>query len=145
MLEPGDLAPDFSLPDQTGATRTLDDLLAGGRLVLYFYPADFSPVCTKQACTLRDEHERLIGEGTRVAGVSTQSRGTHARFAEKFRLPFPILADTDKSVCRAYGVLGPLGLWTNRVSYLIGPDRRVIDRVRSGLLLGKHRALLRTA
>lgn len=145
MLDPGELAPSFSLPDQTGATRTLDDLLAGGRLVLYFYPADFSPVCTKQACTLRDEHDRLIGKGTRVAGVSSQSQGTHARFAEKFRLPFPVLADTDKTVSRAYGALGPLGLWTNRVSYLIGPDRRVIDRVRSGLFLGKHRELFRTA
>lgn len=138
MLQTGDTAPDFALNDQSGTPRTLGDLIAGGRLVLYFYPADFSPVCTKQACTLRDEHDRLVGAGTRVAGVSTGSVGTHAKFAKVFGLPFPVLADPDKAVCRAYGVLGPLGLWTNRISYLIGPDRKVIDAVRSGLFLGKH-------
>jgi peroxiredoxin Q/BCP len=141
MLQPGETAPDFTLPDQTGADRSLGDLLGTGRLVLYFYPADFSPVCTRQACQFRDEHDRLIGSGTRVAGVSAQSAATHARFADRFRLPFPILADPRKEVCRAYGVLGPLGLWTNRVSYLIGPDRRILDAVRSGLMLGRHRRI----
>jgi peroxiredoxin Q/BCP len=138
MLQPGDPAPDFTLPDQSGTPRSLDGLLGGERLVLYFYPADFSPVCTRQACTLRDEHDRLLGAGTRVAGVSSGSVGTHAKFARVFGLPFPVLADADKAVCRAYGALGPLGLWTNRVSYLIGPDRKVVDAVRSGLFLGKH-------
>lgn len=142
MLKPGDTAPDFSLPDQTGTLRTLGELVGAGRLVLYFYPADFSPVCTRQACTVRDEHERLVGSGTRVAGVSTGGVGTHAKFAKVFALPFPVLADTDKAVCRAYGVLGPMGLWTNRVSYLIGPDRVVLDAVRSGLLLGRHWKLM---
>lgn len=143
MLKVGETAPDFNLPDQTGRARTLEDLLGDGRLLLYFYPADFSPVCTKQACTLRDEHDRLLDDGTRVAGISTQSVGTHSRFAARFDLPFPVLADPDKSVCRAYGVLGPLGLWTNRVSYLIGPDRKILDSVRSGLFLGKHWELIR--
>lgn len=142
MLGIGDSAPDFALQDQTGTTRTLDDLLSGGRLLLYFYPADFSPVCTRQACTLRDEHDRLVAEGTSIAGVSTQSRSTHARFATKFGLSFPVLADENKSVCRAYEALGPFGLWTNRVSYLIGPDRAVLDRARSGLFLKKHRHLI---
>lgn len=142
MLQPGETAPDFSLPDQTGEIRSLDALIGGGQLVLYFYPADFSPVCTKQACTLRDQHDRLIEEGTRVAGISAQSVGTHARFASRFKLPFPVLADPDKSVCRAYGVLGPMGLWTNRVSYLIGADHKIIDAVRSGFMLGKHWKLL---
>ncbi|MCC5823413.1 MAG: peroxiredoxin [Phycisphaerales bacterium] len=143
MLKVGETAPDFNLPDQTGRARTLEDLLGDGRLLLYFYPADFSPVCTKQACTLRDEHDRLLDDGTRVAGISTQSVGTHSRFAARFDLPFPVLADPDKSVCRAYGVLGPLGMWTNRVSYLIGPDRKILDSVRSGLFLGKHWELIR--
>lgn len=138
MLQPGDTAPEFTLPDQSGTVRTLDGLLGGTRLVLYFYPADFSPVCTKQACTLRDEHDRLLGAGTRVAGISTGSVTTHAKFAKAFGLPYPVLADPDKAVCRAYGVLGPMGLWTNRVSYLIGPDRTILDAVRSGLRLGKH-------
>jgi thioredoxin-dependent peroxiredoxin len=142
MLKPGEIAPDFTLQDQTAAPRTLDSLLEGGRLVLYFYPADFSPVCTKQACTIRDEHSRLISDGTRIAGVSTGSMATHAKFAKAFGLPFPVLSDPDKSVCRAYGALGPLGLWTNRVSYVIGPDRRVVDAVSSGLLLGRHWKLM---
>jgi peroxiredoxin Q/BCP len=138
MLQPGDTAPDFTLPDQSGSPRSLAELLGGDRLVLYFYPADFSPVCTRQACTLRDEHDRLRESGRRVAGVSAGSIGTHAKFAKAFRLPFPVLADSDKSVCRAYGVLGPLGLWVNRVSYVIGPDRTIEHAARSGLSLGKH-------
>lgn len=142
MLNTGDTAPDFSLPDQTGTTRTLSGLRGNGKLVLYFYPADFSPVCTKQACALRDEHDRLLGEGTSVAGISTQSVATHARFAEKFSLPFPVLSDTEKRVCRAYGALGPMGWWTNRVTYLIGTDGTIVDSVRSGLFLGKHWKLI---
>ena len=141
MLKPGDTAPDFTLPDQDGNPRALADLLGDGRLVLYFYPADFSPACTAQACMFRDAHDRLIDAHTRVAGISTQSAALHARFASRFKLPFPVLADTDKSVCRAYGVLGPMGLWTNRVSYLIGPNRTILDAVRSGLGLRKHLAL----
>lgn len=138
MLRPGDTAPEFTLPDQTGTPRSLAELLGGDRLVLYFYPAAFSPVCTRQACTLRDNHDRLVESGLRVAGVSAGSVGTHAKFVKAFKLPFPVLADADKSVCRAYGVLGPMGLWVNRVSYVIGPDRKVIEAVRSGLTLGKH-------
>lgn len=145
MLKPGDTAPDFELPDQDGRSQTLHGLLGAGRLLLYFYPADFSPVCTAQACQMRDRHDRVLDAGTRIAGVSTQSVGSHARFARRFRLTYPVLADPDKMVCRAYGVLGPMGLWTNRVSYLIGPDAKVIDAVRSGMFLGKHRRLTEEA
>lgn len=142
MFKPGDKAPDFTLPDQHGEPRSLDDLLAGGSLLLYFYPADFSPVCTAQACRVRDRQGRMLEAGTRVAGVSTQSVKTHARFDKQFGLGFPLLADTDKAVCKAYGVLGPFGLWTNRVSYLIGPDRAVIEAVKAGLRLGPHERLM---
>lgn len=144
MLKPGDIAPDFDLPDQDGEPRTLRGLQGAGKLLLFFYPADFSPVCTAQACQMRDRHDRVLDAGTRIVGVSTQSVGSHAKFAARFKLPYPVLADPDKAVCRAYGVLGPMGLWTNRVSYLIGPNARVIDAVRSGLFLGKHRRLTET-
>jgi len=142
MLRPGDQAPDFTLPDQHNEPRSLGDLLGDGRLLLYFYPADFSPVCTAQACQVRDRQDRMLKAGTRVAGVSTQSVRTHARFAGRFGLDYPVLADPDKRVCRAYGVLGPFGLWTNRVSYLIGPDRTIIEAVKAGLRLGRHKRLM---
>ena len=142
MLNPGDQAPDFTLPDQHGAHRSLGDLLDSGNLLLYFYPADFSPVCTAQACQIRDQQARMLDAGLRVAGVSTQSVRSHARFAERFGLDFPVLSDPDKRVCRAYGVLGPFGWWTNRVSYRIGADRRIVDAVRAGIQLGRHRRLM---
>ena len=131
MLEPGDQAPDFTLPDQHGEPRSLNDLLAGTGLSAVLQPG-----------RVRDRQGRMLEAGTRVAGVSTQSVKTHARFDKQFGLGFPVLADTDKAVCRAYGVLGPFELWTNRVSYLIGPDRAVIEAVKAGLRLGPHERLM---
>lgn len=141
MLGIETMAPGFALPDQDGVVRTLDELRGDGRLVLFFYPRDFSPVCTAQACRFRDAHDRLLAEGTRVAGVSTGSVATHKRFDGRLGLGFPLLSDADRAVSRAYGALGPFGLWARRVSYLIGPGRRVEDRAGSAWRLGPHLSL----
>lgn len=103
-LKPGDPAPDFELPGTGGRTYRLADY-RGRKVVLAFYPGDFTPVCTKQFCSYRDDGERLDRLGAEVLGISPQSVDSHERFSEEKRLNVPLLADEDKSVARAYGVL----------------------------------------
>lgn len=107
-LKVGDPAPDFELPGTGGKTYRLADY-RGRKLVLAFYPGDFTAVCTKQFCSYRDQGERLDGLGAAVLGISPQSVASHERFSEEKRLNVPLLADEDKAVARAYGVLaGPV-------------------------------------
>jgi peroxiredoxin Q/BCP len=143
MLKVGDLAPDFELEDDAGNRVRLRDLLATGPLVLYFYPADSTPVCTREACMFRDAYEDLAARGVRVVGVSPQRAGTHARFRERHRMPFPLLVDAGRAGARAYGALGFLGLFTRRVSYLIGREGKVEDVARGDFRLGEHEAFVR--
>ena len=104
----GDPAPDFELPGTGGKTYRLADY-RGGKLVLAFYPGDFTPTCTKQFCSYRDQGERLDGLEAAMLGISPQSVDSHERFMQEESLNVPLLADEDKSVARAYGVLaGPL-------------------------------------
>ena len=107
-LKVGDPAPDFELPGTGGKTYRLADY-RGGKLVIAFYPGDFTAVCTKQFCSYRDRGEQLDGLGAAVLGISPQSVESHERFSEEKRLNVPLLADEDKALARAYGVLaGPL-------------------------------------
>ncbi len=107
-LNVGDPAPDFELPGTGGQTYRLADY-RGRKLVLAFYPGDFTAVCTKQFCSYRDQSERLDGLGAEVLGISPQSVESHERFTEEKRLSVPLLADEDEEVARAYGVLaGPI-------------------------------------
>jgi len=142
MVETGQTAPDFSLPDQDERVWSLSDLLADGPIVLYFYPGDFTPVCTKQACAFRDDYADLTDAGLRVVGVSAQSPGSHRKFIDRYDLPFMLLADRKKAVIRAYGALGVLGLLTRRVSYFIDERGIVRDRVQADLRLSAHRDFL---
>ena len=142
MLDKGDAAPDFELPDQTGQTVKLSELLGGGPVVLYFYPADFTPVCTREACAFRDRHEDLSRLDVAIVGISPQNQASHRGFAETYGLPFPLLCDTNKKVIRAYGVDGPLGLGVRRVTYLIEQDRTIANRAVSDIFLGSHLALI---
>jgi peroxiredoxin Q/BCP len=104
----GDAAPDFELPGTGGRTYRLADY-RGRKLILAFYPGDFTAVCTKQFCSYRDQGERLEGLGADVLGISPQSVSSHERFTEEKRLNVPLLADEDKAVAGAYGVLaGPM-------------------------------------
>ena len=138
MLDVGDVAPDFVLDGEDGEKITLDDLLKDGPLILYFYPADFTSVCTAEACEIRDRHEDIQAAGANVLGVSPQGRTTHDRFRDRYGLPFPLLADTDKRVIKAYGVNGPLGMGVRRVTYLIGQDKRIEKRVLADFAVKHH-------
>ena len=148
MLKPGDKAPDFSLPDQDGATFTLSAELAHGPVVLFSYPADFTPVCTAEACMFRDEHARLADAGLRVVGVSPQSSESHRKFRDAHSLPYRLLADPDRRVISTYaGSLAgvPLPMLTRRVTYLIAKDGMVVERVLAAFSAERNRAIIESA
>lgn len=142
MLNVGDQAPDFDAVDQHGTKQRLSEALRSGPVILYFYPADFTPLCTAQACAVRDTSPALEEASIRILGVSPQSEESHTRFAERYGLDFPLLSDTDKSIIRAYGVDGPLGFGVRRATFLIGQDGRIARRVVSDLFLGSHKAFI---
>lgn len=130
MLEVGQNAPDFSLHDQDGQIRSLAD--ARGRwLVVYFYPKDDTPGCTKEACAFRDGLPRFEGLNAVVWGVSADDEKAHRKFAEKFDLNFPLLVDSDKAMLEAYGawveksMYGKRYMGVQRITYLIDPDGKV--------------------
>ena len=105
-LQEGDKAPDFKGVDQDGNTIQLSDY-KGKKLVLYFYPKDNTPGCTNEACNLRDNYEELQKQGFKILGVSADSEKKHQNFINKYDLPFPLLADTEKEVIEKYGIWGP--------------------------------------
>ena len=122
----GTPAPAFTLPDQNGVQRSLADY-AGKWLIVYFYPKDDTPGCTKQVCAFRDSIDKVRAAGAEVLGVSVDDVDSHRKFAEKYQVPFPLLADADKSVARAYGVLtSTLGFqYARRDTFLIDPQGRI--------------------
>lgn len=105
-IQPGDKAPEFKGKDQNGNEIALKDF-TGNKLVIYFYPKDNTPGCTSQACNLRDNYDHLLKSGYKVVGVSADSEKSHQKFIEKNSLPFPLIADTDKEIIKAFGVWGP--------------------------------------
>ena len=129
-LEVGDRAPGFTAPGTDGKPISLSDF-KGKPVVLYFYPRDDTPGCTKEACGFRDGFAAFKKAGTIVLGVSVDSPKSHAKFAEKFGLPFTLVADVDKAIVQAYGVwgekkfMGRTYMGTHRVTFLIGPDGRI--------------------
>ena len=145
MLKKGERAPDFALPDQDGRTRKLAELLAGEAMILYFYPADFTPGCTREACDLRDLHTQILGAGLRVVGISPQSVESHREFREEYSLPFTLLSDEDKTVIRAYGVDGPLGVGVRRATFLLDAKGKVLDAVLADLRIARHREFVENA
>jgi len=142
MLQPGSHAPEFILQDQAGRDRSLSGLLLEGPLILYFYPADFTPGCTREACAIRDMHGEIRDAGLAVAGVSPQDPVSHARFRYAHDLPFILLADPDKVVIRMYDVDGPLGIGVRRATYLIDPNRRIVDAVLADFRISRHQAFM---
>lgn len=145
MLKTGQFAPDFALPDQDGRRQQLSNLLRGKPLILYFYPADFTPGCTKEACDLRDLHARILASGLRVVGVSPQSPESHRRFREEHALPFTLLSDEDKSAIKAYEVDGPLGFGVRRATFLVDAKRRIVDAVLADFRIGRHQEFVERA
>jgi thioredoxin-dependent peroxiredoxin len=140
--KPGDPAPDFSGVTTDGKAVKLADF-RGKKLVLYFYPMDDTPGCTKQACSLRDHNTEIRDKGSAILGVSTQDEHSHRRFTNKYQLNFPLLADVDHTVARAYGAIGGGGLMrlamdaigmARRITFIIderGVIAHVIDQPRT--------------
>ncbi|AFY45642.1 peroxiredoxin [Nostoc sp. PCC 7107] len=122
-LAVGTNAPAFTVKDTNGNTISLSDF-AGKTVVLYFYPKDDTPGCTKQACSFRDAQEQYQGKDVVVLGVSADDEVSHQAFTQKFNLNFPLLADTDKSLIQAYDVDG--GGYAKRVTYIIDPSGKII-------------------
>jgi peroxiredoxin Q/BCP len=118
-VKAGDVAPDFTLPSQTGEQVTLSDVLQRGPVVLYFYPKDETPGCTAEACSFRDSYEAFKDAGAEVVGVSSDSADSHERFASHHRLPFTLLADAGGKVRKQYGVRSTLGILPGRVTFVI--------------------------
>lgn len=125
-LQVGDIAPDFTLPSDLGHDFTLSREVRETPLILYFYPKDFTPGCTAQACSFRDHMEEFTDRGVRVAGINTDSLQTHAEFKKKHRLPFELLSDRQGKVAKLYGAKVPILGITKRISFLIGPGREIL-------------------
>ena len=145
MLKEGDRAPEFTLPDDTGRDRSLTDFLNVGATILYFYPADFTPGCTRQACAMRDLQADIQNANLRVVGISPQSPESHAKFRAKYNLPFALLSDVDKAVIKMYGVNGPLGIGVRRATYLVDGSRRIRDSVLADFRISRHEEFVRKA
>ena len=145
MLKAGSRAPEFVLPDSDGNDVALSDLLQKGPLILYFYPADFTPGCTKEACSIRDIHDDLVAVGLTVAGVSPQDTDSHARFRAAHELPFVLLSDPDKDVIRKYDVDGMFGIGVRRATFLIGQDGTIEDAVLADVFIDQHRKFIENA
>jgi peroxiredoxin Q/BCP len=137
MLKEGDQAPDFSTNDANGKTVKLSDF-KGQKVVIYFYPKDDTPGCTKEACSFRDNHDTYGQAGIKVLGVSLDNEESHQAFASKYNLPFTLLADTDHSVSDAFGVYGEQSwgdkkfMGVARKTFLIdeqGKVKKVFDKV----------------
>ncbi|MBP6888532.1 MAG: thioredoxin-dependent thiol peroxidase [Candidatus Pacebacteria bacterium] len=130
MITTGTKAPDFSLQDQNGETHTVEQY-KGKKILLYFYPKDDTPGCTTEACSFRDNYEELQKAGLVVLGVSKDTVKSHKKFAEKYELPFPLLADEDTSVCQAYDVwklkkfMGREYMGIERMSFLIDEEGKI--------------------
>ncbi len=128
----GDMAPDFTLLDDAGQSVTLSQY-RGQRVVIFFYPKDDTPGCTTQACGFRDNHQALMAAGAVVLGISPDDVKSHAKFKQKFSLPFPLLADTDHTVCEAYGVWGEKSMYgkkymgVTRSHVVVGADGTLVD------------------
>ena len=132
-LKEGDKAPIFKGTDQSGKEVSLSDL-KGKKVILYFYPKDMTPGCTAQACNLRDNYDALLKKGYAVVGVSTDGEKSHRKFAEKYELPFPLLADDSKTIVTQYGVFGEKQMMGKkydgvfRTTFLIN-ENGVIDKI----------------
>jgi len=137
-IQVGDAAPDFDLPDARGRRVRLADFKGKRGVVLYFYPKDDTPGCTKEACSFRDSYEEFRDAGAEVIGVSSDSEASHRSFAEKYRLPFVLVADAGGELRKRYGVPSTLGLLPGRVTYVIDREGIVRHVFNSQLQAAKH-------
>lgn len=138
-MEPGEQAPDFELPDETGTARRLSEMLAHGPVVLFFYPGAMTPVCTKESCHFRDLHADFAALGAQPVGISADDVGKQKAFSDKYSFGFPLLSDADGSVARAYGTARAVSALPNkRATFVIGSDGRIIEVIKSELRASVH-------
>ena len=142
-MKPGDKAPDFTLVDQNGEARSLGDFLAKGPVVLFFYPAAFTPGCTKEACHFRDLAAEFAAAGVQRVGISRDEESKQSDWADQHQLDYPLLADTDGAVAEAYGVrrgglLKLAGMPTKRTTFAIRPDGTVAEVIASEIDMTVH-------
>ena len=126
MLQKGDKAPNFSLLDQHGNIVTLEDTLKQKKVVLYFYPKNFTAGCTKESCAFRDDYELFLERGAEVIGISHDTEKSHNQFASKYKLPFILLSDNKNVVRKLFGVPKILGLLTMRATFVIDKDNTIL-------------------
>ncbi|MFG2555988.1 peroxiredoxin [Streptomyces sp. NPDC048581] len=139
QLKVGDKVEDFALPDETGTTRSLTELLAAGPVVLFFYPAALTPGCTAEACHFRDLAAEFAAVGARPVGISGDAVDRQQEFADRHTLGIPLLSDADGTVRERFGVARGFSLApTKRVTFVIGQDRTVLEVVRSELRMNTH-------
>jgi thioredoxin-dependent peroxiredoxin len=138
-VRPGDLAPDFSLRDQTGEERRLSEMLAAGPVVLFFYPAANSRGCTKESCHFRDLGAEFAAVGAQRMGISMDDVTRQAAFTAKHRLDYPLLADVDGAVARQFGVKRSVDvLRVRRTTFVIDTDQRILEVINSELNMDVH-------
>ncbi|MDA8073451.1 MAG: peroxiredoxin [Actinomycetota bacterium] len=139
MLAPGDLVDDFALADQTGASRRLSDLLAGGPVVLFFYPAAMTFGCTRESCHFRDLAAEFAAVGAVRVGISADPVAKQRRFADKHGFDYPLLADPERTVAKLFGVTDGLKLGpVRRATFVIDRDRHVLASFASELRFASH-------
>jgi peroxiredoxin Q/BCP len=139
MLGVGERAPDFEGVLADGKRIRLEDVLARHHAVLYFYPKDFTPGCTREACSFRDHRGEIAALGAEIYGVSLDPPEKHAAFAERHSLPFPLISDVDRSIARSFGVLRLGGLLlTKRVTFVIDRSGVIRHVTRSELAMDRH-------
>lgn len=124
-VKPGDSAPDFEGPTSDGSRLGLKDFVGKKNVVLYFYPKDDTPGCTKEACSFRDNLQPIRDMGAEIIGVSLDSIQSHSKFASKYGLSFPLISDKEKKIANAYGVLKDTGTSASRVTFIIDKSGKV--------------------
>lgn len=145
MLKRGTQAPEFEAPLDDGGTFRLADHRGKANVVLYFYPRDFTPGCTREACAFRDNYDELRAYGAVLAGVSADDAASHAAFRERHALPFPLIADPQREIIRLYDADGIFGIMTARVTYVIDRAGVIRAALRHDFAIGRHLPEVRAA
>lgn len=139
MLTAGDRAPDFVRHDHKGQTLDTAKLREAGPLVVYFYPRDFTPGCTKEACLFRDAFDELSGSRATIVGISVDDDASHAKFAARYRLPFSLVADPDRDLAKRFGIVRAFGLLgARRVTFVIDRDGTIRTALHAELSMDAH-------
>lgn len=138
MINAGDNAPEFTLPDQTGAEVSLKDLLENGPVVLFFYPKAMTAGCTKESCHFRDLATEFAAVGAQRIGISADGVERQAEFAAKHDFDYPLLSDKNRKVAAAFGVKRPGPLMSRRATFVIGTDGKVLDSFASEINMDMH-------